>query len=42
MAQETVHLHYNGFMLLSQKNMVFGLPKIVNKNKVYEGSMLGK
>ena len=36
------HLNCNNLTLLSQKNMVYGLPTIEKKNGVYEGCMLGK
>jgi transposase InsO family protein len=36
------HLNYNSLTLLSQKNMVFGLPTIEKKHGVCEGCLLGK
>jgi len=36
------HLNYNNITLLSQKNMVFGLPTIEKKHGVCEGCLLGK
>lgn len=36
------HLNYNSITLLSQKNMVFGLPTIEKKHGVCEGCLLGK
>lgn len=36
------HLHFNGLKLLSQKNMVYGLPSIVCDDTLCEGCVYGK
>lgn len=36
------HLHFNGLKLLSQKNMVCGLPSIVHDDSLCEGCVYGK